>query len=263
MMTPFAILGRALLAAMAIALAAPSVVPPALAQAPAFSDAQKAAIRDLVKDFILKNPEVLQEALVELDRRQKDNELQARLKITQDKTGPLYTAKHNAAFGNPNGDVTIVEFFDYNCGFCKRALGDLQKMMAEDKNVRVITKDFPVLGPGSVEAATVALAAKQQLSTDKLWLFHQKLLATRGQVGKQQALDAAKDAGADMAKLTRDLDSPAVRAAIEENIQIADALGLTGTPSYVVGDDIVVGAVGFAELKTRIDNLRKCGKSAC
>ncbi len=136
-------------------------------------------------------------------------------------------------------------------------------MVAEDKNVRVITKDFPVLGQASVEAATVALAAKQQLSPDKLWAFHQRLLGTRGQVGRQQALDAAKEVGADMARLTRDLDAPAVRNAIEENVQIADALGLTGTPSYVVGDEIVVGAVGFADLKARVDNLRKCGKAAC
>ncbi len=135
-------------------------------------------------------------------------------------------------------------------------------MVAEDKNVRVITKDFPVLGQGSVEAATVALAAKQQLSVEKLWGFHQKLLSVRGQIGRQQALDAAKEVGADMARLQRDMESPAVRAAIEENVQIADLLGLTGTPSYVIGDEIVVGAVGYADLKARVDNVRKCGKAA-
>jgi protein-disulfide isomerase len=232
-------------------------------QAAPFSEGQRDSIRAIIKDFLLKNPEVIQEALIELEKRQKDAEQQARRKITEDKTGPLFTAKHNTVFGNPNGNVTIIEFFDYNCGFCKRALVDLQKMIAEDKNVRVITKDFPVLGQGSMEAATVALAAKQQLSPDKLWSFHEKLLTVRGQVGRQQALDAAKNVGADMARLSRDIDGPAVRAAIEENIQLADALGLTGTPSYVVGDDIVVGAVGFADLKQRVDNIRKCGKHAC
>lgn len=252
---------RTLLAVLAFAAALPFAA--AAQTSTPFNDAQKAAIRDLVKEYILKNPEVLQEALLELDRRQKENEQQSRLRITQDKTGPLFTARHNVAFGNPAGDVTIVEFFDYNCGFCKRALGDLQKMVAEDKNVRIITKDFPVLGQGSVEAATVALAVKQQLAPDKMWAFHQKLLAVRGQVGKQQALDAAKETGADMTRLAKDMEAPTVRAAIEENIQLADSLGLTGTPSYVVGDEIVVGAVGFAELKTRIDNVRKCGKSAC
>jgi protein-disulfide isomerase len=252
---------RATLAALAFSVTLP--FSGAMAQTAAFNDGQKDAIRQIIKDYLIKNPEVIQEAMIELERRQKESEQQARLKITQDKTSPLFTAKHNVSFGNPNGDVTIIEFFDYNCGFCKRALGDLQKMVAEDKNVRVITKDFPVLGPGSMEAATVALAAKQQLTPEKLWTFHQKLLTVRGNVGKQQAMDAAKEAGADMARITKDLDSPAVRLAIEENVQIADALGLTGTPSYVVGDEIVVGAVGFADLKARVDNIRKCGKNAC
>jgi protein-disulfide isomerase len=246
-----------------LAAAALSLAVPASAQAPAFTDPQKAAIREVVKDFILKNPEVIQEALIELDRRQKEQERQARLSIITDKKGPLYTAAHNVSFGNPNGDITLVEFFDYNCGFCKRALADLQRMVNEDKNVRVIIKDFPVLGQGSMEAAAVALAAKQQLSVEKIWQFHQKLLTVRGQVGRQQALDAAKEAGADMARLQRELDSPAVRGAIEQNIQIADSLGVTGTPSYVLGDEVVVGAVGFPDLKARVDNLRKCGKSAC
>jgi protein-disulfide isomerase len=237
----------------------------ALAQAspPPLSEAQRRQFEALIRDYLVKNPEVIQEALTELDRRQKDEERKARLKIVQDKTGPLYSSPHHAVLGNPQGDVTLVEFFDYNCGFCKRALADLQKMLAEDKNVRVILKDFPVLGPGSTEAALVALAAKEQLKGDRFLAFHARLLSTRGQVGRAQALDAARDSGADMNKLVRDLDSPAYRGAIEQTIQIADALGLTGTPSYVVGEDIVVGAVGYSELKQRVDNIRKCGQATC
>ncbi len=250
---------RTLAAALALAFAVPAVAQ----QSPTLNDAQRRAVEELVRDFIIKNPEVVQEALMELDRRQKESERQARLKIVQDKNGPLYTSKLDSVFGNPQGSVTVVEFFDYNCGFCKRALADLQKMVSDDKNVRVIVKDFPVLGQGSVEAATVALAFKQQATPDKVWAFHQKLLGQRGQVGRQQALDVARENGADMARLQRDMESQPVRAAIEENIQIADALGVTGTPTYVVGEEIVVGAVGFAELKARVDNIRKCGKAAC
>ena len=248
-------------ASLGFALVLPML--PAQAQTVPFTEAQKSALNEMIKEYLLKNPEVVQEALIELDRRQKEGEQSARLRITQDKTSPLFTAKHNVSFGNPAGDVTIVEFFDYNCGFCKRGLADLQKIVAEDKNVRIITKDFPVLGPDSVEAAKIAVAIKQQLTPDKLWGFHQKLMSVRGKIGKQNALDAAKEAGADMTRLAKDTESTEVRAAIEQNVQIADALGLTGTPSYVVGEDIVVGAVGFADLKARIDNIRKCGKSAC
>jgi protein-disulfide isomerase len=249
------------LAVLGFALVLPIL--PAQAQIAPFTEAQKSALNEIIKEYLLKNPEVVQEALIELDRRQKEGEQSARLKITQDKTSPLFTAKHNVSFGNPAGDVTIIEFFDYNCGFCKRGLADLQKIVAEDKNVRIITKDFPVLGPDSVEAAKIAVAIKQQLTPDKLWGFHQKLMSVRGKIGKQNALDAAKEVGVDMVRLAKDIESADVRAAIEQNVQIADALGLTGTPSYVVGEDIVVGAVGFADLKARIDNIRKCGKSAC
>ncbi|MGL4636849.1 MAG: DsbA family protein [Beijerinckiaceae bacterium] len=236
---------------------------PASAQTASFSDAQKNAMHEIIKEYLLRNPEVIQDAMVELEKRQKEGERLARVKITQDKNGPLFASKHNTPYGNPKGDVTIVEFFDYNCGFCRRAVADLQKLVAEDKNVRVITKDFPVLGQESVEAATIAVALKQQFSPEKMWAFHQKLFTVRGKIGKQQALDTAKELAADMPRLTKDMENPIVRAAIEENVQIADALGLTGTPSYVVGEDIVVGAVGYADLKTRIDSIRKCGKSAC
>jgi protein-disulfide isomerase len=250
--------------AAGVALAVLAAMPSVAQQAPAaFTDAQKAAINAMIKDYLLKNPEVIQEAMTELDRRQKEAERESRAKLVSDKASPLFTAKHNVPFGNPKGDVTIVEFFDYNCGFCRRSLADLQKFISEDKNIRIITKDFPVLGPESVEAATVAMAARQQLSPEKMLSFHAKLLSNRGKVGRQQALDAAKEAGADMTRLQKDMESPEIGQAIEQNVQLADALGLTGTPSYIVGDDVVVGAVGFPELKTRVDNVRKCGKAAC
>ncbi len=236
---------------------------PVMAQAPAFNDAQRRAIGDIIKEYLVKNPEVLSEAMAELEKRQKDAERDARLKITQDKNGPLYASKHDINVGNIGGDVTVVEFFDYNCGFCKRGMADLQKLIGEDKNLRVVAKDFPVLGQGSVEAATVAVALKQQLPAEKLWAFHTKLLSARGSVGRQQALDAAREQGADMARLARDIESAEVRGAIEQNILHADSLGISGTPTYIIGDEMVVGAVGFADLKARVDNVRKCGKAAC
>jgi protein-disulfide isomerase len=241
----------------AMAQQAPATPPASL------SETQKGEVRDLIKDYLLRNPEIIQEALVELDRRQKESERQARLKIIADKDSPLFKAERHLVLGNPNGDVTLVEFFDYNCGYCKRAVGDLQKLLDTDKNLRIILKDFPVLGPGSIEAAAVSLALRDQLKTDKMWSFHTKLLLSRGQIGRQQAMDVAKEYGADLARLQRDMDKPEVRAAIGQSVQLADALGLTGTPSYVLGDDVVVGAVGFDELKTRIEMIRKCGRSTC
>jgi protein-disulfide isomerase len=235
----------------------------ALAQPAPLSEAQKGAVRDLIREYLLANPEVIQEAMTELERRQKEGERLARLKIIQEKDSPLFSTKAASVFGNPAGDVTLVEFFDYNCGFCKRAHADLQKLVGEDKNLRVLSRDFPVLGPGSLEASTVAVALLEQFKADKMWQFHSRLLLARGRVGQKEALDLARELGADIPRLQKEMEKPQVRLALEESVQLADSLGLTGTPSYVIGDEVVVGAVGYEELKGRIANVRKCGKASC
>jgi protein-disulfide isomerase len=232
------------------------------AAAAEFSPAQTKEIGAIVRDYLVNNPEVLRDAMVELDRREKAEQAAAREKIISGNSH-LFSSPHQAVVGNPNGKVTLVEFFDYNCGYCKKSLDDLAKLMKEDPNLRVVLKDFPVLGPGSVEAAQVASALRNQFSGDKFWAFHQKLLLTRGQVGKAQALAVAKDMGADMGKLDRDMANPDVKAGIQEVMQMADGLNLTGTPSWVVGKDVVVGAVGYDELKGKIGNVAKCGKAVC
>jgi protein-disulfide isomerase len=231
-----------------------------------FSAAQTKEIGNIVRDYLVSNPEVLRDAMVELDRREKAEQAAAREKVLDD-NGTLLSSSHQGVVGNPNGKVTLVEFFDYNCGYCKKALDDLAKLMKEDPNLRIVLKDFPVLGPGSVEAAQVASALRNQFSGDKFWAYHQKLLTTRGQIGKAQALAVAKDMGADMGKLDRDMASPEVKTGIQETMQLADKLNLTGTPSWVVGREVVIGAVGYDELKGKIGgvatNLAKCGKAVC
>jgi protein-disulfide isomerase len=255
---------RFFLSAFLFLMASFSFTPmPAHAQAQVFNEVQRNAIRQMIRDYLVQNPEVLQEAMVELEKRQKEQERLARLKIIQEKDGALFSTRSAAVYGNPQGDVTLVEFFDYNCGFCKRSHADLSKLIGEDRNLRVISRDFPVLGPGSVEAATVAIALMEQFKSDKMWQFHSRLLTARGNVRQKEALDAARELGADMNRLRADMEKAPVRSTIEENIGLADALGLTGTPSYVLGDEIVVGAVGIEELKGRIANVRKCGKAAC
>jgi protein-disulfide isomerase len=238
---------------------AAAVLPAAGAE---FSATQTKEIGNIVRDYLVRNPEVLRDAMVELDRREKEAQQAAREKVISD-NGNLFSSPHQAVVGNPNGKVTLVEFFDYNCGYCKKSLDDLAKLMKEDPNLRVVLKDFPVLGPGSVEAAQVASALRNQFSGDKFWAYHQKLLLTRGQIGKAQALAVAKEMGADMSKLDRDIASPEVKAGIQEVMQMADGLNLTGTPSWVVGKEVVVGAVGYEDLKGKIGNVAKCGKAVC
>ena len=169
----------------------------------------------------------------------------------------LFSSRHQVTLGNPEGDVTLVEFFDYNCGFCKRALSDMVALLHDDPRLKIVLKELPVLGPESIEAARVAVAVRMEDPSGKKYLgFHQQLLGGRGPVGKERALMAALDQGLNLAALERDMASDEVRTTIAENLKLASAVGIDGTPGYVVGNNLVLGAVGVTALKARIAAAR-------
>jgi protein-disulfide isomerase len=176
----------------------------------------------------------------------------------------IYSSPRQITLGNPQGDVTVVEFFDYNCGFCKKAMADMTDLIKADSKLKFVLKEFPVLGEGSTQAAQVAVAVRMQDKTGgkKYLEFHQKLLGGRGAADKARAMAVAKEVGLNMTQLERDMASPEVKATLEESRLLAEALGLNGTPSYIVGPDVVVGAVGLPMLAERI-NFARCGKPAC
>lgn len=223
-----------------------------------FSTDQRREIETIVKSYLVAHPEVLQEAMDALDKQQKQADAEkARLAI-KDNNATVFSSPHQVVLGNPQGNVTMVEFFDYNCAFCKRALPDMLELLKTDPDLKFVLKEFPVLGPGSVEAARVAVAARMQDSTGKKYLeFHQKLLGGRGPADKARALAVAKEVGFDMPRLEKDMDSPEVKTTIDEDMKLADALGVNGTPSYVVDDEVVVGAVGLDELRAKIKAARQ------
>ncbi|HUI21664.1 MAG TPA: DsbA family protein [Methylocella sp.] len=245
---------------MALSLLAPAL---SSARAEEFSPGQKAEIEAIIKDYLLQKPEVLREAIGVLEAREKAAETKARQEIVSDSAGLIYSGANQAVVGNPNGKITIVEFFDYNCGYCKRALGDLARLMKGNPDLRVVLRDLPILSPGSVEAARIANAARLQFQGAKFWEFHQKLLGSHGPVGKAEAVAVAKELGADMDKLAKDAAAPGVTAGIEESDKLAKSLQVTGTPTYVIGGDVVVGAVGYDELEAKVENIKKCGKAVC
>jgi protein-disulfide isomerase len=234
-----------------------AVVAAAPARAQNFSDAQRGEIERIVKDYLLAHPEVLQEVIAELEKRTNAAELEKQIAGVRQHKEVLFNSTHQVTLGNPQGDVTMVEFFDYNCGYCKRALSDMLQLLKTDPNLKVVLKEYPVLGPGSLEAAQVAVAARMQDKTGKKYLdFHQRLLGARGPADKAHALAAAKDAGFDMTRLEKDLASDEVRETLRENMKVADAVGLNGTPSYIIGSDVVVGAQGYDTLKEKVDAAR-------
>ena len=245
-------LARPLVLAAALALTAI----PAAAQD--FSTAQRSEIEKIIREYLIKHPEVLQEAMAELEKKQQLAEVEKARSAIKNHSEALFNSPRQVTLGNPQGDVTFVEFFDYNCGYCKRALNDMVELMGKDPKLKVVLKEFPVLGPSSVEAAQVAVAVRMQDKTGKKYLeFHQKLLTGRGQVDKAKAMAAARDSGLDMARLEKDLKSDEIGKTLEESMKLAEALGLNGTPSYVIGNDVVIGAVGQAALSQKIQAARK------
>jgi protein-disulfide isomerase len=222
-----------------------------------FSEGQRGEIEKIIKEYLVGHPEVLQDALAEMEKRQAAAETEKHKTAVKDYSQALFDSSRQVTLGNPQGDVTMVEFFDYNCGYCKRALADMLDLIKNDPKLKVVLKEFPVLGPGSVEAAQVAVAVRMQDKTGKKYLdFHQKLLGGRGQADRARALAVAKEVGIDMARLEKDLAGDEIKATIDESMKLAEALGLNGTPSYVVGTDVVVGAVGLAALKEKVETAR-------
>jgi protein-disulfide isomerase len=236
--------------------------PPA-ASAQSFSDTQKGDIEVIIKNYLVSHPEVLEEAMGELSKRQAADESAKHEASVSENANAIFNSPHGVMLGNKDGDVTFVEFFDYNCGYCKRAMADMLDLMKTDPKLKVVLKEFPVLSQGSVEAAQVAVAVRMQDPTGKKYLdFHQKLLGGRGPADKARALAVAKDAGVDMARLEKDMASPEVKTTLAENMKLAEAMGMNGTPSYVIGKQVVVGAIGLDGLKEKIDQAR-CGKASC
>jgi protein-disulfide isomerase len=236
---------------------------PPVASAQSFSDTQRGDIEVIVKNYLVTHPEVLEEAMAELNKRQTAEEAKKHEANVTQNANTIFNSPRGVVLGNKDGDVTFVEFFDYNCGYCKRAMSDMLDLMKTDPKLKVVLKEFPVLSPGSVEAAQVAVAVRMQDPSGKKYLdFHQKLLGGRGPADKAHALAAAKDAGLDVARIEKDMASPEAKATIEENFKLAEAMGMNGTPSYVIGKQVVIGAIGLDGLKEKI-GLARCGKATC
>jgi protein-disulfide isomerase len=248
----------------AAALVAVLLTLPAPAGGQSFSADQRREIERIIKDYLLQNPELLQDVMTELEKRQAVAEAEKHRAAVDQYSTAIFNSPRQVTLGNPQGDVTVVEFFDYNCGFCKRAMIDMLDLIKGDAKIKFVLKEFPVLGEASVQVAQVAAAVRMQDKTGgkKYLEFHQKLLSGRGQVDKARAIAAAREVGFDVARIEKDMGGEEVRATLEESFKLAEALGLNGTPSYVVGSDVVIGAVGLKALKEKVNNAR-CGKAIC
>ncbi len=244
----------AVLAAAAVASAVlfPAVQAPALAQdVPA---AQRPAIEKIVREYLLQNPEVIVEAIEELQKRERaDEERKAKQGLAQNKS-KLFNDPASPVAGNPQGDVTLVEFFDYQCGYCKAVQADVQRLIKDDGKLRFVFKELPILGPASVAASKAALASRAQ---GKYEAYHNALMGHRGQLDEATIFKLASSVGLDTERLKKDMESPEVQQAIGANLALAEQLGIRGTPGFVVGDRIVPGAIKLDDMKKLVAEARK------
>jgi protein-disulfide isomerase len=228
---------------------------------------QPEALGSIVKDYVIGHPDVFRDVLADSFNRQPATNTapaDANAKPAVDPSvavksnaAALFGSAHQVTLGAQDGDVTMVEFFDYNCGFCKGALPAMLSLLKDDPKLKIVLKEWPILGPGSVDAAHVAVAVRMQDADGQKYLeFHRKLLGDPGPASKEKALDAASAVGLDMPRLQKDMDGDEVTATIDEDFALAHALGITGTPGYVIGKTVIAGAIGLDGLKGQIVNER-------
>ena len=233
-----------------------------VALAAEFTPAQKKEIEQIIRGYLLDHPEILTEMVDKLEKRQKAAKRAQEKAVISAHADALFRSGGDLVIGNPKGKVAMVEFFDYNCGFCKRSLPDVIKLKETNPDLKIIIKEFPILGPGSMEAARYALAARKQ-GMDKYWKLHAALLKHRGQVNGDVVLKVAKDVGLDVEKLKEDSKSPEIDKTLDLNLSLANALGIRGTPAFVIGDKLVPGALGYKKLNAVISEVRKKGCKVC
>jgi protein-disulfide isomerase len=252
--------------APASAAPASSAPPPAAAPASpasiAFSPEQRKELETIIKEILLHNPEILLEAQNALEAKMDKIQAEKMAVAIKEYAGELFRPAASPIVGNAKGDVPVIEFFDYNCGYCKKAFLDVAKLIDRDKKVRVILKEFPILSKGSEEASRVALAVKLQ---GKYWEFHSAMLQSQGQANEASALRVAEKLGLDMARLRKDMASPEVKKEIDDTRELANKMGIQGTPHFIIGDRIVPGAPEnlTEQLGKHIADVRKDGCKVC
>ncbi|MDR3423878.1 MAG: DsbA family protein [Alphaproteobacteria bacterium] len=225
-----------------------------------FTDAQRAAIESIVKDYLTnKNPEVVADALQTLQKREqdtaeaksKDQVLTFKDKIFNDPASPVG--------GNPKGDVTVVEFYDYQCGYCKMSEEGVDRLLKDDKNVKFIYKEFPILGAASIEAAKASVASVKQ---GKFQIFHDALMNKKEHLTSDVIYQIAKESGLNVEKLKKDMAEKSVSDDINDSLKLGQDIGVRGTPMFIINDNVYPGALQYEQLKKAVDDTRAAAKKS-
>lgn len=223
----------------------------------AAQDLSEDRVRELVLETIRDNPGIVMEAITILQSREAEAQAASQAEVLAGERETLEREPNAPVLGNPEGDVTVVEFFDYNCPYCRRVKPEIEALLEADPNVRLVYREWPILGEGSVFAARAALAAREQGLYEQ---FHWAMMAMNGRANESSVLRIAEEVGLDVTQLRRDMEAPEVAEHIQTSMRLTQALGLNGTPSFVIGDALVPGIVDVDQLQTLVTDAREAGK---
>jgi len=247
-----------LVSALALSFAMPVWAEEAAAPAGALTAAQKAEVETIIRQFLVeKEPETIMKSIEVLKQRDQAQQQQVGKEAAEKNKARLLEDPNSPVLGNPKGDVTVVEFYDYSCGYCKMAQTAVKELLDKDKNVRFIAKEFPILGEGSVMASRAALASVKQKKFEK---FHESLMGFRGQLSEATIMEVAQKSGLDVAQLKRDMNDKAIDDMISENRKLGNDMGVRGTPMFVVGGEVTPGALDAEGLKKAVAQARNANK---
>ena len=246
---------RILLPLLAIAAAA-AFIPDSRAESPATPNLDREAVRKIVREYLLEHPEVIEEAIQVLQAKRGSREQDRVRAALREHDKALRSHPMSPVSGNPKGDVTLVEFFDYQCGYCKRSLKSVKDLLETDRQLRIVWKEFPILGPVSRFAARAAMASEKQ---GRYLEFHVAVMGSRGKLTEDRVMAIAGSVGLDVQRLRRDMEDPAIEEYLDETIRLAQVLDIRGTPAFVIGDTLVPGAVDGVRLKELIAKARSGG----
>jgi len=239
-----------------IAAAAALLVSTAPVLSASITPEQKKEIEQIVRSYLLENPDILREMSAKLQEQEQVAEDSARGDALTKNADAVFRTEGDPVVGNPKGDVTLVEFFDYNCSWCKRSVGEVISLTEQDKNLKIIMKEFPIFGENSEYAARAAIASERQ---GKYWEFHQALFKHEGQVTADVTDQLAETVGLDVAKLKADMQDPKVTERLAANRQLGQSLLINGTPAFIIDDQVVPGFMELSGLQAAIAQVREGG----
>lgn len=249
-MSPFKTLAVAAMSILVMPLAA------CAEETAPLSPAAKQQMEQLVREYLVNNPEVVIEALTAYQQREEEAAAARQRDAMGSLEEDLKNNPNDPVLGNVDGDITVVEFFDYRCGFCKRAHDDVKALLKADGNIRFVLKEFPILGPDSVNASRASQAVWLH-QKDKYDAFHAAMMGNKGDLGAERVMELAQAAGVDTAALTEQMNDPLVNETLRATAAQAGALNITGTPAFVFGKQVQPGAIGLEMMQEQVAAMRK------